>query len=76
MGRLSRFGEGPLQGDVTVAVAIEASAADDLIKWHCDVVDATGRMRLRVDDGEAWIDAKLKRLSGGWAGGVPAGAEA
>ena len=72
LGHIARFGEGPLIGEVTFAVEIQEGWTDSLIRWRFEIMDAQGRTRLAVDDCEAWIDPKLNRLHGGWAGGVPA----
>ncbi len=72
LGRIARFGNDPLTGDVTFAVEIQEGWTDSLIRFRFEVMDADGRTRLAVDDCEAWIDPKLNRLHGGWSGGVPA----
>ena len=76
IGRIARFDDVPLSGDFNLTVEIQSEPTDSLIRWQLQVVDSDGRTRLSVDDGEAWIDSKLNRLCGGWAGGIPAGVEA
>ncbi|MBS0561743.1 MAG: SDR family NAD(P)-dependent oxidoreductase [Proteobacteria bacterium] len=76
IGRVSRFGDGPLRGDVTLFVNVGADETDSLIRWGFEAVDPEGRTRLMVEGGEAWIDPQLKRLGGGWAGGLPLSVEA
>jgi NAD(P)-dependent dehydrogenase (short-subunit alcohol dehydrogenase family) len=72
LGRIERFGDQPLAGDVTFAVEILQGWTDSQVRWRFEIIDASGLTRLSADDCEGWIDPSLNRLHGGWAGGVAA----
>ncbi len=72
LGRLRRFGDGPLPERLTLWLRLRAAADASL---HCDFQfsDANGRVWMVIEDFECAASAALNRLGGGWAGGTRAG---
>ena len=72
LGRLRRFGDGPLPERLTLWLRLRAAADASL---HCDFQfsDANGRVWMMIEDFECAASTALNRLGGGWAGGSRAG---
>lgn len=74
--RLERHGDAPLSGELTAIVELLDGFTDAHMQARLEVLDANGRVVLTGEDLEGWMDPRLQRLGGGWAGGIPAGMEA
>ena len=69
MGRVTRFGAGPLDSELTIAMQFKTRPDESYTLGDFDVIDRNGLVRLHVAELEAMSSAALNRLGAGWAGG-------
>lgn len=72
VGRLRRFGTGPLPAALELRARIRSAADDPAVLCDVALLDGRGRARLLIEGFQAQGNAALNRLSGQWAGGQPA----
>ncbi|WP_420464623.1 SDR family NAD(P)-dependent oxidoreductase [Panacagrimonas sp.] len=65
MGCVQRFGEAPIRGELQLRLRAQAVSAGGGFEYEAEFVDASGKVRLAIREGESTISAALGRLSPG-----------
>jgi hypothetical protein len=63
MGTVRRFGTEPLVGPLSLVQRVKASGAGDALLFEAEYLDAAGRVRLAIGDGESSMSPSLNRLA-------------
>jgi hypothetical protein len=62
-GQVARFGNTPLHGPLTLALRLKPAPHPHALVYDAQLIDAAGRLRLHIVDGESTMDAALNRLA-------------
>jgi NAD(P)-dependent dehydrogenase (short-subunit alcohol dehydrogenase family) len=62
-GRLARYGEGPITGPLRLVMRLKPAPHEHGLLYDAQFIDAAGRVRLEVVDGESTMSPALNRLA-------------
>ncbi|MGQ0529717.1 MAG: SDR family NAD(P)-dependent oxidoreductase [Panacagrimonas sp.] len=63
LGRIRRFGFGPMSGGLHLSQRVQPTDGERGLRYSAEVVDASGQVRLLIEDGESSMLAELNRLA-------------
>ena len=63
LGRIRRFGFGPVIGTLHLSQRVQPTDGERGLRYSAEVLDASGQVRLLIEDGESSMLAELNRLA-------------